>query len=177
MRHITPGELVTNEHEVYTIADLSDVWAEIHVFSQDRQFVREGQTVTITADNGNSTRETVSYLSPIIDPDTRTSTALVTINNPTEMWLPGSFAQAEFITDEIEVPLLVQKEAIQNVDGVDVLFISAANGFEVRPITKGLSDENHCEILSGLELGEHYACKNTFLLKADLKKDEAEHMD
>lgn len=176
-RHIAPGELVTSDHEVYIIADLSTVWAEIQVFSQDRPFVQQGQPVTISTNDGQSIKTKVSYLSPIINQDTRTSTALVNIDNTSEIWLPGSFAQAEFITEEVSVPLIVKKEAIQNIDGVDVLFIAVENGFAVKPVTKGRGDEEHCEVLSGLEPGEDYACKNTFLLKADLKKDEAEHMD
>lgn len=176
-RHITPGEFVTSGHEVYVIADLSTVWAEIHVFSQDRQFVKQGQTVIITTSDGQAVQGKVSYLSPIIDPETRTSTALVEIDNQTETWLPGSFVQAEFTTNEVDVPLIVKKDAIQNIDGVDVLFVSAPDGFAVRPVTKGRIDEENCEVVSGLQPGEDYACKNTFLLKADLKKDEAEHMD
>lgn len=176
-RHITPGELVTNDHAIYTIADLSSVWAEIHVFSKDRPYVKEGQTVAITSPEGQSAHASVSYLSPMIDTETRTSTALVKIDNTSETWLPGSFVQATFITEEINVPLLVKKEAIQTIDGVDVLFVSADDGFAVRPVTKGKQDETQCEILSGLVPGEDYACRNTFLLKADLKKEEAEHMD
>lgn len=176
-RHITPGELVTSDHEVYEIADLSTVWAEIHVFSQDRQYVRQGQNVRITTNDGQTTQAKVAYLSPVIDQETRTSTALVNIDNSAESWLPGSFVQAEFITEQTKVPLIVKKEAIQTIDGVDVIFVSAPDGFAVRPVTKGRSDEGNCEVLSGLAPGEDYACKNTFLLKADLKKDEAEHMD
>lgn len=176
-RHITPGEMVTNDHEVYTIADLSSVWAEIHVFAKDRPSVKEGQFVVISTDAGQSVPARVVYLSPIIDPETRTSTALAQLDNMSDIWHPGTFVQAELLTDETTVPLMVKKTAIQNIDGIDVVFIAASEGFEVRPITKGRSDEENCEVISGLEAGEEYACKNTFLLKADLKKEEAEHMD
>lgn len=176
-RHITPGEMVTNDHQVYVIADLSSVWAEIHVFAKDRPLVKEGQTVIISTDAGQSVPARVAYLSPIIDPETRTSIALVQLDNSSELWHPGAFVQAEFIADEITVPLMVKREGIQNIDGVDVLFVAASDGFEVRPVTRGRSDEEHCEVISGLNSGEEYACKNTFLLKADLKKEEAEHMD
>lgn len=176
-RAITPGELLTINHEAYIIANLSTIWAEIHVFSQDRQFVKQGQIVTIKTNDGQTIQTKVSFLSPIIDEDTRTSIALAKIENPLGAWLPGSFAQAEFIAEQVNAPLIVKKDAIQTIDGIDVLFVSQANGFAIRPVTRGRYDEENCEIISGLEPGEDYACKNTFLLKADLKKDEAEHMD
>lgn len=176
-RHITPGEYVTTDSEVYVVADLSSVWAEVNIFPQDRQHVSKGQEVNILSNDGVSAKGTVSYLSPVINKETRTSTALVKIDNPNEQWLPGSYVQAEFITQEVPVDTLVTKDSVQNVDGIDVVFVASDDGFIVQPVTIGRTDEESCEIISGLDQGMSYACKNTFLLKADLKKDEAEHMD
>ncbi|MEI8365005.1 MAG: efflux RND transporter periplasmic adaptor subunit [Parachlamydiaceae bacterium] len=176
-RNITPGEMVTTDKEMYVIADLSIVWAEINVSAHDRQFVKVGQPVTITDNHGNSVIAQVSFLSPIVDLDTRTSKAIASITNEHETWLPGTFVQAEFITDFVNTPVTISKDAIQNLDGVDVVFVSEGDGFAVRPVTVGRSDETCCEVVSGLKPGETYASKNTFLLKADLKKEEAEHMD
>lgn len=176
-RQFTPGEYVNTDREVFVVADLSTVWAEINVFPQDRQHVRQGQVVTIVSNDGTSSKGTVSYLSPVIDKETRTSTALVSVDNADGQWLPGSFVQAEFITEEQPVDMLVPRESIQTIDGVDVIFVAADGGFIVQPVSIGRKDDTSCEIVSGLAPGAPYACKNTFLLKADLKKDEAEHMD
>lgn len=176
-RDITPGEMLTTSSQIYVIADLSTVWAEANVFAHDREGLKIGQPVKIIGSKGQIAQSTVSFLSPIVDPETRTSTTLAAIDNKAGNWLPGTFVQAEFITDAIEVRLSVPKDAIQNIDGTDVVFVCQEGGFAVRPITTGKSDEECCEVVSGLEAGEKYACKNTFLLKADLKKEEAEHMD
>ena len=176
-RHITPGELLSSDSEVYIIADMSTVWAEMHVFANDRQYVKVGQPVAIVDHHGQTANTLVTYLSPVIDQETRTSTAIAELDNRSDVWLPGSFVQAEFVTSAIDVPLSIRKEAVHHIDGIDIVFVVKDNGFSVRPITIGQSDEECCEVLSGLESGESYASKNTFLLKADLKKDEAEHMD
>lgn len=176
-RRIASGEFITADEEIYSVADLSTVWAEIHIFANDRPFVKQGQPVAIAANDGKTIKAKVSYLSPIINPETRTSIAYAAIDNRSGYWLPGTYAYATFLTDKTDVALAVKKEAIQNIDGVDTLFVSTDEGFAVRPVTKGRSDDDRCEIVSGLNPGEEYACKNTFLLKADLKKEEAEHMD
>jgi cobalt-zinc-cadmium efflux system membrane fusion protein len=176
-RHLVPGEYVTSDREVFVVADLSKVWAEVNVFPNDRQHVSQGQPVTITGNDGRTAQGTVSYLSPVIDAETRTSTALVELENGNGQWLPGAFVQAEFITEELPVALLVPKDSVQNIDGTDIVFVSADGGFDIKPVILGKSDDEYCEVLSGLEPGSGYACTNTFLLKADLKKDEAEHMD
>lgn len=174
-RHVTPGELVTIDHEAFVIADLDKLWVEISVFPQDRPNVKEGQSVTISTAEGKTTKASIVYLSPIIDEDTRTSTAIAEINNRNGKWFPGTFVHAELITEVINVPLVVPKEAIQNIEGVDAVFVPTEEGFSVRPVTIGKSDAFQCEILDGLTAGEEYACKNTFLLRAHLQKDEAEH--
>lgn len=176
-RHLTSGEFVTTDAEVFVVADLSYVWAEAKIFPQDRQHVTNGQEVNILSNFGLATKGVVSFLSPVIDKETRTSTALVKIDNANGQWLPGSYVQAEFITNEVPVATLVAKDSIQNIDGVDVVFVASDDGFIVQPVTIGLTDDDFCEVLSGLDPGTPYACTKTFLLKADLKKDEAEHMD
>jgi len=176
-RHITTGEFIDEHQEVYVIADLSTVWAEIYIFPQDRPYVAEGQNVTITTRQGQSAEAHIVYLSPTIDPDTHTSTAIAELNNSSSTWIPGAFAQAELVAKESPVALAVPREAVQNIEGQDSIFVATEDGFEARPVTTGQCDDHHYEIIGGLAPGEEYACKNTFLLKAELQKDEAEHMD
>lgn len=176
-RHITPGEYVSHEHETYVVADLDNIWAEINIFPQDRQYVKQGQKVAIAAPDGRSVRGTIVYLSPMIDEETRTSRAFAELDNSKGMWLPGSFTHADLVTETIRAPLVIPRTAIQNVDGSDVVFIPTAEGFAVRPVVKGRGDDKLCEITAGLSQGEFIACTNTFVLKAELQKDEAEHMD
>lgn len=176
-RHFALGELVNENQEVYVVADLSKVWAEINVFSKDRQHVRQGQTITVTTNDGQLTSGTIIYLSPIIDEHTRTAKAIAEIDNRSGTWLPGTFVQAELMTGETKIALAVPKDAIQNIEGENAVFVASKDGFAVRLITLGHSDDLYFEIVDGLAPGEIIANKNTFLLKAELQKDEAEHMD
>jgi membrane fusion protein, heavy metal efflux system len=61
--------------------------------------------------------------------------------------------------------------------GEKVAFVRNADGFERRDVKTGKSDDESVEVVSGLEPGEEIAVKNTFLLKAELGKGEAEHHD
>jgi len=176
-KHITLGELINENQEVYLVANLSNVWAEISIFAQDRSLVKPGQNLKIMTNDGRETRATVLYLSPIINENTRTSTAIAEIDNRSGNWLPGTFAQAEITVNESPVGVIVPREAVQNIEGSYSIFIAAADGFSVRSVSLGKNDEKHYEVIEGLAPGETYAYKNTFLLKAELLKDEAEHMD
>jgi cobalt-zinc-cadmium efflux system membrane fusion protein len=61
------------------------------------------------------------------------------------------------------------------IDGKKVVFVSEGGGFRARPVTTGREDSISAEVLSGLEFGETIATSNTFTLKAELGKSEAEH--
>jgi cobalt-zinc-cadmium efflux system membrane fusion protein len=61
------------------------------------------------------------------------------------------------------------------VKGSKVVFVGESGGFRVRPVTTGREDSLNVEIVSGLEFGETIATSNTFTLKAELGKAEAEH--
>ena len=176
-RHFNPGEFIGLEHEAFIIADLTKVWAEINIFPEDLEYLQKGQILTISMPSGHSTQAKITYISPVIDEDTRTATAIAEINNQSGNWSPGTFTYANLNTDIVEYPLVIPKDAIQKIDDIDTIFIASSEGFRVRPVKIGQSDEQNCEVIFGLEPGEAYACKNTFLLKADLKKEEAEHMD
>jgi cobalt-zinc-cadmium efflux system membrane fusion protein len=39
----------------------------------------------------------------------------------------------------------------------------------------GVRDTERCEITSGLRVGERYVAENSFVIKAELGKSEAEH--
>lgn len=176
-RHFTPGEYVMTDHETFVVANLNHLWAEISIFPSDRQYVKKDQSVTIISNDGRSIDAKITYLSPVINENTMTSSVIAELDNSSGDWFPGSFAQAELMTEKLPVECLIPKTAVQDIDGSKVVFITDNDGFKMSPITTGRDDEEHYEILNGLENGETYAATNTFMLKAELQKEEAEHMD
>ena len=71
--------------------------------------------------------------------------------------------------------MVVPRKALQTVKGAPTLFVRDRDGFEARRVKTGREDDDDVEISSGLEPGETYAVANTFTLKAELEKGEAEH--
>jgi cobalt-zinc-cadmium efflux system membrane fusion protein len=72
---------------------------------------------------------------------------------------------------------MVPKAALQTIKGDRVVFVRSDQGFEARKVTVGREDDRAVEIVSGLSAGESIAVSNTFTLKAELGKAEAEHHD
>ena len=98
------------------------------------------------------------------------------MSSPPRGVAPGAFVTGEIAVAEFDVPLAVHNEAIQTVEGRTKVFVQEGERFEAREVELGRTDGEFSEVLSGLKAGDHYAVKNSFILKAELGKSEAEHV-
>ncbi|MFQ5799006.1 MAG: efflux RND transporter periplasmic adaptor subunit [Bacteroidota bacterium] len=171
-KHITLGEVLSSQSEIYEIADLSSVWVNLTVYQKDLTSVDTGQQVVVRAAQvGTEAAGVIDYVSPIVEESTRTATARVVLENPDGLWRPGIFITGEIDIREVEVGLLVPRSALQTLDGQDVVFVQTPEGFEPQPVKIGLSDSEHVQIVSGLKAGQRFAVTNSFTLKAELGKE------
>lgn len=177
VRHINKGEFIENTATIYELVDLSKVWVEIGIYPKDLAKVKEGQSVDLTlAADGEKVEAKMVFVSPIIQDETITAKAIAELDNENGQFRPGTFVQASIHTGTTVLPIVVSKEAIQEIGGQPVVFVKVDEGFEKRVVELGLSDETQSQIVTGLRAGEEYAVSQTFLLKADLGKAQAEHV-
>ncbi|MBW2043155.1 MAG: efflux RND transporter periplasmic adaptor subunit [Deltaproteobacteria bacterium] len=170
-KHITTGEVVGNESEIFIISDLSTVWVDLSVYQKDLPYIQKGQTAVISARHGvPEIKGEISYVGQIVGEDTRTALARIIIPNLQQQYRPGIFVTANVAVDEIDVPLLAPKSSLQIVEGKTCVFIKDEDGFEPRPVEVGRTNETHVEIVSGLAVGQRYVTKGAFTLKAQLSK-------
>ena len=65
--------------------------------------------------------------------------------------------------------------ALQELEGKTVVFVAEGDAFETREVRVGVRDTERSEIISGIQAGERYVAENSFVIKAELGKSEAEH--
>jgi len=203
-KHLALGEAVKEDAAVFTISDLSQVWAEIAVPPRDLALVRVGQTVLVKASAFEAQASgKITYVGALLGEQTRTAKARVALANPDRAWRPGLFVSVDVPSgragasaanaanaasaanatggaaanagDAANAAVTVAADAIQTVDGKPVVFVKEAGGFRARPVTPGRSDGKLTEIVQGLAAGARYAAAGSFVLKAELGKDGAEH--
>lgn len=175
-KHLGIGEAVKEDASIFTIADLSTVWAEMTIYPKDLSSVKLGQKVTVRASALNAEAEgRVAYVGSLLGEQTRSAKARVALPNPERSWRPGLFVTVDLVQDETEVPVAVPAEAIQTYRDWKVVFGRFGEFFEVRPVELGVSDGKWVEVVKGLAPGTPYAAMNSFVLKADLGKAGASH--
>ena len=175
-RAVSLGETLKEDADIFTVADLSTVWAQISIYPKDLGVIKVGQQATIKASAFDAQGTgTVSYIGTLVGEQTRNAQARVTLDNSNSVWRPGMFVEIEIAPDLVQVPVAVSAGAIQTLRDWSVVFGRYGNFFEARPLELGRSDGQMVEVLSGLSAGEKYAAGNSFAIKAELGKSGASH--
>lgn len=175
-KHISLGESVKEDASVFTISDLSTVWAEISVAASNLNLVRIGEPVNIRSSAFEQAASgTVSYVGSLIGAQTRTATARVTVTNPQRIWRPGLFVNVELVSSEAEAAVTVSADAVQAVEDKPTVFLKVPGGFMPQQVQTGRSDGRRIEVLSGLKPGAAHAASGSFVVKSQQGKSSATH--
>ncbi len=175
-KHITLGEYVSDEQDIYVIADLSSVWVNVTVYARDLERIRIGQIATIEAAGISEKAEgRIDYVGPLVGEATRTSIARIVLSNPRRVWRPGLFVTAHVRTELVPGQMVIADKAIQSVRGESVVFVEDGEGFRAQAVAIGRTDGEWTEILSGITPGDHVVVESSFILKSELLKSEAGH--
>lgn len=175
-KHVAMGEVVGADTRIFTVSDLSMVWADVVVPAKDLDIVRVGTQAVIRSVASDVTAPgKVGFVSALIGEESRSAKARVVLDNPKSAWRPGLFVNVDIVTGSARVPVTVASEALQTVEGRQVVFRRVADGFVAQPVTAGRSDGRLVEILEGLEAGDRYAGAGSFAIKAEQAKGDAGH--
>ena len=175
-KHLTTGEAIKNDDDVFLLADLSEVWVNIAIPITDLNLIQLGQNVTVHQKVlGLKTIGKLTFLGSVIGKTSRTVTGRVVVSNQNSKWRPGTFVTLEVALNERVVPIVVPTRAIQTIRNWSVVFVKYGNYFEARPLKLGESDGNWTEVLQGLKQGESFVDQNSFTIKAEIEKLSASH--
>ncbi|MCB2181054.1 MAG: efflux RND transporter periplasmic adaptor subunit [Desulfobulbaceae bacterium] len=167
-KHITRGEKIGDDTNVYTIADLGTVWVNLKVPARDIGLIHPGMGVVVESHDSIKVEGKVSMVSPIVDIETRAATVRVIIDNTNGEWMPGAFVTGAIRISDKNMPLVIPRSAVQNFEGRDIVFLADDHGYRQVPVVTGRHDRENVEILSGLNSGQHIVTQGAFELKAIL---------
>lgn len=170
-RHANTGE-VTQDQVLFSIANFDTLWAEFRIYPSQQSVVKAGQAAHI--DVGE--REfggPIQHIIPALDKPYQL--ARVKFDNRSKELTPGLLVEGHIIVGEFSVDLAVEKAAIQNLGEQPGVFVKNASEYVFAPLRLGRADDRYIEVLSGLKPGQSYVSKNSYLIKADIEKSEAEH--
>jgi cobalt-zinc-cadmium efflux system membrane fusion protein len=175
-KHVVTGEAVKEDANIFTVADLSSVWADIAVPASQLAAVRVGANATVRAGSSSKPVEgKITHVGDLLGEQSRTAMARVVLANPDGAWRPGLFVSVDVGTDSARAALAVPVDAIHTVEDEPTVFVRIRDGFAVRHIVTGKRDARMVEVVEGLKAGEQVAAGGSFLIEAELGKPGAAH--
>ena len=162
------------EAELFRVADPRLVQVEASVGSVDAARIAPGDTAVVEMPNGRTVNARVRAVTPTLNGETRAATAVLDVDGGELQ--PGLAVRVRLKPSrgESSTAIVVPEEAVQSVEGRDVVFVRTAAGFKAVPVSLGRRSAGRVEILSGLSNGQTIATRQAFLLKAELGKGAGE---
>ena len=174
-RDLQIGE-ATGEQPLFIIADLSEVWVELDVFSRDLDKVRVDQIVIVeTLDGKVQISDNIDWISPLTAHASQSVRARIPVDNTHGYLRPGQYVRGHVVTGSEKAKLAVRQSALQNFRDFQVVYARFGDTYEVRMLELGRSNSEWVEVLAGIEPGTEYVTQNSYLIKADIEKSGASH--
>ena len=171
-RKVTPGLVVKEDEELFTVADTSALWCFVQIPEKDLPSVNVGSQATITVSSLSQEEfpGRVDYLADMLDKATRTVRGRVRVDNPQNRLKAGMFANIAVRVGERKV-LSVAESAVLVANGEHFVFVEMTPGSFVKHIIKpGVKGAGRVEVLDGLDPDEPVVVKGGFALKSELEK-------
>ena len=152
-RLVSPGQVVqAGQTQAFTISDLSTVWVLANVYQADLAAVRTGDDVVVETDSyPERFHGRISYVSPALDPNTRTLQARIVVDNPGEKLKRDMYCTVTVTAGSIPNAIAVPDASILRDDNNQpfVYLATSANQFGRRDVAIGESLDGKTHILAG----------------------------
>lgn len=167
------GLFSLNETSLATIADTSTMWAIIDLPEHRAYSINLGQTVSLHVQGlSDPVNAFINWISPEIDPRTRSISVRADVDNPHQSLRANQFAQASIQAPSDQPLITLPRQSLQRIEDTYVIFVRRrANLYEPRRVELHRFQDQQALISGPLEVGEEVVTTGAFLLKTELVPD------
>lgn len=168
-RLVAPGQVVqAGQTQAFTISDLSTVWVLANVYQTDLAFVQSGEDVVVQTDAyPGSFHGRISYVSPAVDPNTRTLQARIVVDNPGEKLKRDMYCTVSVAAGSFSNITAVPNSSVLRDDNNQpfVYIANGANQFGRRDVELGSSQNGQTQVLKGISVGDRVVGDGSLFLQ------------
>lgn len=172
-RNVAVGDFVNRGTALFEIVDLSSVWVILDAYESDLGAIRKGDDLNFQVSSypGREFKAKVSYIDPVLNPDTRTVGIRAEAVNRNFELKPEMFVSASIATSQSsQSGLMIPKTAILWTGPRSVVYVQVGTkespAFEMREIELGPRVGDDYLVLSGVEEGEQVVSNGVFAVDA-----------
>ena len=168
---MTEGTRINTNTDLVSIIDFTSLYMETSLPEKYFQSIQRGFKVYITSYTQplDTLLGSITQISPQIDPDARTFTCFVEIDNNEKILLPGMFVKADLVVNSSEKTIVIPKDIITTRNRDQIVYVVENGVAYERVITTGLQNQNNIEVNSGIDAGESLVSKGFETLRNESK--------
>ncbi|CAM1346372.1 efflux RND transporter periplasmic adaptor subunit [Tenacibaculum crassostreae] len=170
---VEQGDYIKQGQPLLKIANLNTVWANFDVYENQISNFKVGQTIAITTNAyPNEVFNTkISFINPVLNPQTRTVTVRAVLNNLKELFKPEMFVtgKVDAKVKDTKAQLLIPASAVLWTGKRSIVYVKPdANNpiFEMKEIVLGSKLGENYEVKSGLQSGNEIVTNGVFTIDA-----------
>jgi Cu(I)/Ag(I) efflux system membrane fusion protein len=170
------GMFVKAGMNLYKVADLSTVWAEVEIFENQAPWLKVGQSARLESpyEPGRTYSGRVRYIYPFLSNKTRTLRVSIELPNPGLELRADMYANVTLDVPSARQVLVVPSEAVIRSGKREVVVVMMGEGrFQVRKVELGVSGDGVLAVTSGLSEGERVVVSAQFLIDSESNLREA----
>lgn len=163
---VAPGQVVQPADGLFTVADLSRVWAVAEVPEQQADLVAAGQTVDIEvpALGNRKIAGELIYVGQVVNPATRTVLVRTSVDNADGRLKPAMLATMLIVSRPTE-QLVIPDSAVVRAENEDLVYVEIEPGrFRATQVQMGASYNGKRVVVSGLKPGARIVVQGAFHL-------------
>ncbi|MDP4292660.1 MAG: efflux RND transporter periplasmic adaptor subunit [Bacteroidota bacterium] len=172
-RRVNVGDHVGTGQSLFELVNLSKVWAMFDAYESDLSWIKKGSRINFTVESmpDKNFSGTISFIDPIINPQTRVARVRVEVENTSGMLKPEMFAKGVIRTQLGNTQVLVvPKSAVLWTGTRSVVYVKSPdktkNAFTLRDVTLGSEIGDYCIVSGGVKDGEVIVTNGAFAVDA-----------
>jgi cobalt-zinc-cadmium efflux system membrane fusion protein len=171
-RKINRGQVVQPSDALFTVADLSTLWAVSEVPESNSYLMQKGQkaSVIIPALRNQEIDGVIAHVDSIVNPQTRTVVVRMDLPNNNGSIKPGMLATMLIESQPVD-KLVVPLGAVVREDNHDHVFVRLDDDtYRMVPVKLGPEGKGYRPVISGLKEGQEIAIEGAYHLNAERKR-------
>jgi membrane fusion protein (multidrug efflux system) len=154
---VSQGEFVSPGQKLFDLVALDPIEIEFHVAEVDSARVAIGKEIDVRVAPypDEVFHANVSFISPRIEPATRTLRVKGILANPDGRLRPGLFARVDLgVSNREGVAMIPEDAVLQRADGSVAFRLVDGNRVQRRVLSTGLYQDGYVEVSDGLAIGD-----------------------
>ncbi len=174
VKRVNVGDYVAAGDPLYEVSNLSRVWVLFDAYETDLPWLKLGDAISFTSESfpGKVFKGSISFIDPVMNPDTRTTNVRVEVDNRDGSLKPGMFVTGNSRSKLSggQNDIVIPQSAVLWTGTRSLVYVKTPDtvnpAFVMREVTLGPSVGNGYVILNGLQVGDTIVTNGTFSVDA-----------